>query len=147
MWMTFINLSTFFFLTMSTTPNKNNPGQKPIAPATPAPAQPQYQSPLAGKRTTSMSYQSNTPRGNQVFLFDKSNYIWVFAGLACVLLGFILMAGGKSADPHVFNAKEVFSPMRITVAPIIILIGLGIEAYAIMKKPAAAVRGRSLNQQ
>jgi len=109
---------------MSTTPNKTNP------------AQPQYQSPLAAKRS-SVSTESNVPRGNQVFLFDKGNYMWMFIGLACVLLGFILMSGGKSADPHVFNAKEVFSPMRITVAPILILIGFGIEAFAIMKKPAS----------
>lgn len=110
---------------MSTTPNKST-----------APNQPAYQSPLAAKRTN-MSYgDGGAPRGNQVFLFDKSNYMWMFIGLACVLLGFVLMSGGKSPDPHVFNAKEVFSPMRITVAPILILIGFAIEAYAIMKKPA-----------
>ncbi len=122
---------------MSTTPNKNNPAPKPITPAskpvTPASA-PGYQSPMA-KRTSATS--GDVPRGNQVFLFDKGNYMWMFIGLACVLLGFIVMSGGKSPDPHVFNAKEVFSPMRITIAPILILIGFGIEAYAIMKKPAA----------
>lgn len=126
------------------TPNKNNPGQKPASPITPAstpatpPPSPQYKSPLAAKRTTT---QGDVPRGNQVFLFDKSNYMWMFIGLACVLLGFVLMSGGKSPDPHVFNAKEVFSPMRITIAPILILIGFGIEAYAIMKKPAAMHTG------
>jgi hypothetical protein len=119
---------------MSTTPNKNNPGQKPASPIAPASAPaPQYQSPLAARRTTA---RNDVPRGNQVFLFDKGNYMWMFIGLACVLLGFVLMSGGKSPDPHVFNAKEVFSPMRITIAPILILIGFGIEAYAIMKKPA-----------
>ena len=68
-------------------------------------------------------------------LFSKENYIWMAAGLAVLALGFILMAGGKSSDPTVFNAKEVYSPMRITVAPLLIIIGFCIEIYAIMRKP------------
>jgi hypothetical protein len=45
------------------------------------------------------------------------------------------MAGGKSDDPNVFNANEVYSTRRITIAPIVILIGLAIEVYAIFRKP------------
>jgi len=112
---------------MATVPNKNNPAQ-PTAPA----AGPKYTSPMAAKYTTT----SAVPRGNQTFLFDRNNYIWMFAGLACILLGFILMSGGKSPDPHQFNYAEIYSARRITIAPILILIGFGIEAYAIMKKPA-----------
>ncbi len=52
-------------------------------------------------------------------------------------LGLILMAGGKSADPNVFNPDEIYSFTRITLAPILILIGLGMEAYAIFRKPKA----------
>jgi len=49
------------------------------------------------------------------------------------------MAGGKSPDPHQFNYDDVYSFRRITLSPILILIGLGIEVYAIIKKdkPAA----------
>lgn len=115
---------------MATTPNRNNPAQQ-------AAAAPQYQSPLAAKRSSSTKAGGDAPLGNQVFLFDKSNYAWMLGGLAVVLLGFFLMAGGKSADPHVFNYKEIYSTTRITIAPILILIGFGIEAYAIMKKPAS----------
>jgi hypothetical protein len=68
-------------------------------------------------------------------LFGKENYIWIIAGLAVIGLGLILMAGGKSDNPNVFNSKEVYSTTRITVAPILILIGLAIEIYAIFRKP------------
>jgi len=68
-------------------------------------------------------------------LFTKENYLWMLVGLAVMALGFFLMAGGKSSDPNVFNDKDVYSPMRITVAPILIIGGLLIEIFAIMKKP------------
>ncbi len=58
-------------------------------------------------------------------------------GLAIIALGMFLMAGGKSTDPTVFDQKEVYSTTRITIAPILILLGLGLEIYAIFKKPKA----------
>ncbi len=67
-------------------------------------------------------------------LFSKENYKWMLIGLVVMGLGFILMAGGKSADPTVFNDNDIYSPMRITVAPILIVAGLVIEIFAIMKK-------------
>lgn len=71
-------------------------------------------------------------------LFDKGNLTWMLIGLCIMALGFILMAGGKSKDPNVFNTKEVYSTMRITVAPIIILGGLVMEIFAIFRKPKTA---------
>lgn len=68
-------------------------------------------------------------------LFGKENYIWMLAGLAVLALGFYLMSGGKSADPKVFDTKEVYSTTRITIAPILIIAGFIIEIIAIMKKP------------
>lgn len=68
-------------------------------------------------------------------LFGKENYMWMLIGLAVLAIGFFLMAGGKSSDPKVFDDKEVYSNMRITVAPILIIIGFVIEIFAIMKKP------------
>lgn len=59
----------------------------------------------------------------------------MIAGLVLVGIGLLLMAGGKSDDPNVFLENEVYSFRRITVAPIVILLGLGIEVYAIFKKP------------
>jgi hypothetical protein len=69
-----------------------------------------------------------------VFAFGKENYILMLAGVCFIILGFILMTGGGSNDPNVFN-QEMFSPRRITVAPILILVGFGIEIVAIMKRP------------
>ncbi len=71
-------------------------------------------------------------------LFDKENYYWMFGGLAMIFIGFMLMSGGKSANPHEFHYEEIYSFRRITLAPIIILLGFGVEAYAIMKKPKDA---------
>lgn len=77
---------------------------------------------------------SNLNKTKQEFLFDKSNYKWMLIGVGFILLGLVLMAGGKSADPHQFNYDEVYSFRRITLAPILILVGLGIEVFAIIKK-------------
>ena len=68
-------------------------------------------------------------------LFTKDNYLWMAAGGVVMLVGLFLMMGGKSADPNVFNKDEVYSTQRITIAPILIVLGLLIEIYAIMKKP------------
>jgi hypothetical protein len=70
-------------------------------------------------------------------MFTRENYIWMLAGAAVMALGWFLMAGGKSDNPAVFNDNEVYSTTRITVAPILILLGLGIEIFAIFKKPKA----------
>ncbi len=79
---------------------------------------------------------TSTNKSNQHFLFDKQNYMWMIGGLVLIFIGFLLMAGGKSPDPHQFHPEEVYSFRRITLAPIVLLIGFGIEIYAIMKKPA-----------
>jgi uncharacterized SAM-binding protein YcdF (DUF218 family) len=73
--------------------------------------------------------------GNENFALSKENYILLLIGFAVIVLGFILMIGGKSEDPTVFNQKEIFSFRRITLAPIVVLIGFIFEIWAIMKKP------------
>ena len=67
-------------------------------------------------------------------LFGRENYIWMLAGLITLALGFFLMAGGKNADPNVFDPNEVYSTTRITIAPILIITGFILEIVAIMKK-------------
>lgn len=66
--------------------------------------------------------------------FSKSNYIWMLVGAVLILAGMLLMSGGKSADPDMFNANEVYSFRRITLAPIVIIAGFLVEVYAIFKK-------------
>ncbi|MDX2049211.1 MAG: DUF3098 domain-containing protein [Chitinophagaceae bacterium] len=70
-------------------------------------------------------------------LFGKENYMWMAIGMAVILVGILLMSGGKSSDPNVFADNEVYSTRRITIAPLLIILGLLIEVYAIMKKAKA----------
>ncbi len=67
-------------------------------------------------------------------VFTKKNYKFMLIGLAVIALGFILMAGGGSDDPNVFN-PEIYSWRRIRLAPALVLIGFGIEVYAILLNP------------
>jgi hypothetical protein len=106
-------------------PNKNQPAARPQeAPrATTAP------------RTT-------TPRArtvmqqNDTLVFGRENYKWMLIGIAIMAVGFICMSGGGMPNPDVWDESIIYSPMRIVVAPILILIGLGVEVYAIFKKNA-----------
>ncbi|MGE5384188.1 MAG: DUF3098 domain-containing protein [Omnitrophica WOR_2 bacterium] len=68
------------------------------------------------------------------FAFEKENYKWMLIGLALILAGFLLMIGGGSDNPQVFNEK-IFSFQRITLAPLLILAGYIVEIFAIMKRP------------
>lgn len=68
-------------------------------------------------------------------LFDKTNLMWMLIGLAVMAVGFLLMGGGRSDDPNVFDRNQVYGFIRITIAPIIILAGLVIEIVAIFKQP------------
>lgn len=68
-------------------------------------------------------------------LFSKENYKWMLIGGAVIILGMILMSGGKNQDPNTFDPKVVYSTTRVTVAPILIVLGLLVEIYAIFRKP------------
>jgi hypothetical protein len=70
-----------------------------------------------------------------MFAFQKENYKWLIIGLVINVIGFILMIGGGSDDPNKFDAAELFSPVRLTVSPILIVAGYIVMIYAIMKKP------------
>lgn len=69
--------------------------------------------------------------------FTATNYKLLVIGLAIVVAGFLLMSGGGSGDPNVFDAEEIFSARRITVAPIVTLAGYLFVVYAILKKSKA----------
>jgi len=70
------------------------------------------------------------------FALGKENIRLLAIGCLIIVVGFVLMIGGKSNDPHVFN-KEIFNFQRITLAPIVVMIGFIFEIYAIMKKPGS----------
>ena len=68
------------------------------------------------------------------FVFGRKNYIVMGIGLAVIALGFILMSGGGSEDPNVFN-PEIYNFRRIRLAPTVVLLGFAIEVYAILLNP------------
>jgi len=67
------------------------------------------------------------------FAFTRINFIILSVGLAVLLIGYLLMTGGGSDDPNVFN-EDIFSVRRITVAPIVVMLGYAVIFYAIVKK-------------
>lgn len=77
-------------------------------------------------------------------LFTKENYRWMGIGAGVIILGMLLMMGGKNQNPNVFDYNVVYSTMRITVAPIVILAGIMIEVYAIFKTPKTTVPANEL---
>jgi len=68
------------------------------------------------------------------FGFLKMNYKWMFVGLGLNALGFLLMIGGGTNDPNVFNEETLFSPIRLTASPMLIIGGYVVMIFAIMKK-------------
>ncbi len=77
---------------------------------------------------------SEQKKNMQAPLFTKDNLIWMLIGGVVMAIGFVLLSGGKSTDPNVFDTKQVYSTTRITIAPILIMAGLIIEIFAIFKK-------------
>jgi len=73
-------------------------------------------------------------KGNQTFVFERMNYILMLVGLGIIGLGYVLMIGGGSDDPNVFS-DALFSFRRITLSPILILLGFVVEIFAIMYRP------------
>lgn len=78
--------------------------------------------------------RQNPQKKSQEFIFQRKNYLMMFIGLAFIALGYILMAGGGTEDPEVFS-EAIFSFRRIRLAPTLVLIGLGIQVFAILFNP------------
>ena len=80
----------------------------------------------------------STPRRSkpveQPLSFGRQNYIWMGIGAVCILLGLLLMTGGAMPNSDVWDDSIIYSTRRTALAPIVILIGLCIEIYAIFKK-------------
>jgi|TARA_Y200000002_G_C22478713_1_gene577803 hypothetical protein len=70
-------------------------------------------------------------KNEKVFLFGKRAYRILGLGIVLIILGFVLMSGGGSNDPNVFN-PAIFSPMRIRVAPTLVLAGFAVLVVAIL---------------
>ena len=81
-----------------------------------------------------MGEQKRKQEAKSNFIFGEKNYKFMFVGIAFIAIGFILMAGGGSDNPNVYN-PEIFNFRRIRLAPMLVLIGFGIQIYAILLNP------------
>lgn len=88
---------------------------------------------VTNKKVSLKEYYQTAP-----FSFNAKNYRLLLIGLGINILGFILMIGGANDDPNKFNADELFSHRRITIAPMLIIAGYLVIMYSIMKKPKSA---------
>jgi hypothetical protein len=88
-------------------------------------------------KKTQASVEPKSLIDKQDFAFGKQNYRWLLIALGFLVVGFILMIGGGSDDPNVFN-YGMFNFQRLTLSPILLMIGYGLGIYAIMKKPKDA---------
>lgn len=94
------------------------------------------------KKKVVVSAQPATPRTRTApaatpareLTFGKDTYIWMGIGLALIGVGMALMSGGAMPDANTWDNDLIYGFRRITLAPIAILLGLGIEVYAIFKK-------------
>ena len=67
-------------------------------------------------------------------LFRKRNYQFLLLSIIIIGIGFVLMVGGGSSDPNIFN-PEIFNFRRIRLAPTMVLIGFGVAVYSILTSP------------
>jgi hypothetical protein len=87
------------------------------------------------KRTSDKRYLKDNTQESVEMLLKKKNFYFVFAGLLVMALGFVLMSGGvANPTPDTFETDSIYSFRRVFLAPLIILIGLGLNIYAIFKK-------------
>ena len=80
-----------------------------------------------------MNSNSDNSQEATNFAFGRSNFVWLGIGIAVLIVGYVLMSGGGSDDPNVFDAS-IFSCRRITLAPTVVLAGYGVIFYAILKR-------------
>jgi hypothetical protein len=93
--------------------------------------------PKVAKASPSGEFSLEEYSKNAPYAFNKANYKWLLAGLGINLLGFLLMIGGAAEDPNEFHKEELFGTVRITIAPMFIVLGYIVILYSIMKKPKA----------
>jgi len=73
------------------------------------------------------------PKLSQTMTYGKAQFKWMLIGVGFIVLGLILMMGGGMPSPDVWDESLIYSPIRLTIAPLLILIGLGLQIFAIFK--------------
>ena len=72
--------------------------------------------------------------GERDLVFGRQTFIWIGIGIALMVVSMLLMAGGAMPNPDVWDDSLIYSFRRITLAPMVLLAGLGVITYAILKK-------------
>jgi uncharacterized membrane protein len=88
---------------------------------------------VAAVSASKFSSQKNKEKEKPDFAFGRINYLLMLIGIALIFIGYMLMSGGKSSDPKIFN-PDVFSFRRITLAPFVVIVGYVVEVFAIVIK-------------
>lgn len=89
---------------------------------------------MVDKKVADRQKEESAPKKQINFVFSKLNYQLLIIGLVVLFIGFLLMAGGGSSDPAKFD-PSMFSFRRVTLGPVVTLIGFVIEGVAIMYRP------------
>jgi len=89
---------------------------------------------MATKEAIKKDVKAGENRPKMSFAFDRKNYMFLLIGLVLLVVGFLTLSGGGSKDPNVFST-ELFSTQRMVVAPILLILGYAVVAYAIMIRP------------
>tara|TARA_B100000809_G_C15076358_1_gene507966 strand:- start:1164 stop:1433 length:270 start_codon:yes stop_codon:yes gene_type:complete len=89
-----------------------------------------------------MGEQKRKDTSKSEFIFGRKNYKFMLIGLASIVIGFIIMSGGGSDDPNVFD-PSIFHWTRIRLAPTLVLLGFGIQVYAILLNPDKEKKAKS----
>jgi Protein of unknown function (DUF3098) len=112
---------------------------KPIKPSqSQQPQQPKAAVPTRTQTTTAATVKSSTPsvfgQRNDALIFGRETYKWMLIGLGIMAVGFLCMSGGAMPSPDVWDETIIYSTTRTVVAPFLIMLGLGVQVYAIFKK-------------
>lgn len=86
------------------------------------------------KPTVSRGRTAQKSTSTQELIFGWENYKFMLIGVGFMALGMILMLGGDMPDPNVWDEDIIYSFRRTVLAPLLILIGIGVEVYAIFRK-------------
>jgi predicted cobalt transporter CbtA len=111
--------------------------QQQVKRAAPAPA--------PARRTEKRESMFNTT-GNDVLIFGRQNFLYMGIGLLLVLVGLVAMSGGSMPDPNKWEPERIYSPLRITVAPILMVAGFVVVVLGIFKKEKTAASSGNTDQ-
>lgn len=116
-----------------TTKPKSTGKAKPTTKATASGKKTKAKSTVRSKRNTSGKSAAQTRHGAEL-IFNRQQIMIMLGGLALIIIGLAFMSGGSMPDPNTWDESIIYSGRRLTLAPILILLGLGVEIYAIFKK-------------